>query len=156
MHVDNSLKDKVVGYFKQLGLDQEQALVYLFLLQTGSSSVLDISRGIKTGRTKLYPLLEDLANKQLVVIHERPYGTSYQAQKPEVIDFLVSEHERKAEALRSSLPATINILKNLEQTSPAKTKIIEYRGIDGLKQMNFNLSKAKEEYRVLASTLQIK
>ena len=148
MYVDNSLKDKVVGYFKQLGLDQEQALVYLFLLQTGSSSVLDISRGIKTGRTKLYPLLEDLANKQLVVIHERPYGTSYQAQKPEVIDFLVSEHERKAEALRSSLPATINILKNLEQTSPAKTKIIEYRGIDGLKQMNFNLSKAKEEYRV--------
>jgi len=148
MHVDNSLKNKVVGYFKQLGLEREQALVYLFLLQTGSSSVLDISRGIKTGRTKLYPLLEDLANRQLVIIHERHYGTSYQAQKPEVIDFLVSEHERKAEALRSSLPAAINILKNLEQTSPTKTKIIEYRGVDGLKQMNYNLSKAKEEYRV--------
>lgn len=148
MHVDNSLKNKVVGYFKQLGLEREQALVYLFLLQNGSSSVLDISRGIKTGRTKLYPLLEELANKQLVVIHERHYGTSYQAQKPEVIEFLVSEHERKAEALRSSLPAAINILKNLEQTSPTQTKIIEYRGIDGLKQMNYNLSKATKEYRV--------
>lgn len=148
MHVDNLLKNKVVGYFKQLGLDQDQALVYLFLLQNGSSSVLDISRGIKTGRTKLYPLLDDLANKQLVVINERHYGTSYQAQRPEVIEFLVSEHERKAEALRSSLPAALNILKNLEHTSPTQTKIVEYRGIDGLKQMNYNLSKASDEYRV--------
>lgn len=148
MHVDKSLQNKVVRYLKQLGIEQEQALVYLFLLQNGSNTVLAISKGLKTGRTKLYPLLEDLAEKQLVIIHERHYGTSYEAQKPEVIEFLVSERERKAEALRSSLPAAIHILKNLRQQSPAHTKIIEYRGVDGLKQMNFNLSNAKKEYRV--------
>ncbi|MFO0970777.1 MAG: helix-turn-helix domain-containing protein [Candidatus Saccharimonadales bacterium] len=148
MHVDNSLQNKVVRYLKQLGLEREQALVYLFLLQNGQNTVLAISKGLKTGRTKLYPLLEELAEKQLVVIHERHYGTSYEAQKPEVIEFLVSEHERKAEALRSSLPAAVNILENLQQQSPTHTKIVEYRGIDGLKQMNFNLSKATKEYRV--------
>lgn len=148
MHVDKSLENKVVSYLKQLGLESEQALVYLFLLQNGPNTVLAISRGLKTGRTKLYPLLEDLAEKQLITIHERHYGTSYEAQKPEAVEFLVSEKERKAEALRSSLPAALNILKNLESESPATTKIIEYRGIDGLKQMNFNLSKAKKEFRV--------
>lgn len=148
MHVDNPLEKKVVRYLKQLGLGEEQALVYLFLLKNGASTVLDVSKGIKTGRTKLYPLLEDIANKQLVIIHERHYGTSYEAQKPEVIEFLVNEHERKTESLRSSLPAAINILKNLEQTSPDHTKIVEYRGVDGLKQMNYNLSKATKEYRV--------
>ncbi|MEO8863057.1 MAG: helix-turn-helix domain-containing protein [Candidatus Saccharimonadales bacterium] len=148
MIVDNSLENKVVRYLKQLGLEREQALVYLFLLQNGPNTVLKISRGLKTGRTKLYPLLDDLAAKQLITIHERHYGTSYEAQKPDVIEFLVSERERKAEALRSSLPAALNILKNIEQVSPTHTKIIEYRGVDGLKQMNFNLTKAQKEYRV--------
>jgi sugar-specific transcriptional regulator TrmB len=148
MHVDKSLEQKVVRYLKQLGLEQEQALVYLYLLQNGQDTVLGISKGIKTGRTKLYPLLEELAEKQLVVIHERHYGTSYEAQKPMAIEFLVSERERKAEALRSSLPAAVNILENIQQQSPVHTKIIEYKGIDGLKQMNFNLSKARSEYRV--------
>lgn len=148
MVVDKSLENKVVRYLKQLGLGQEQALVYLFLLQNGPDTVLAISRGLKTGRTKLYPLLEDLAEKQLITIHERHYGTSYEAQAPAVIEFLVNEHERKAESLRSSLPAALNILKGFENNSPATTKIIEYRGIDGLKQMNFNLSKATSEYRV--------
>jgi sugar-specific transcriptional regulator TrmB len=148
MHVDNSLQNKVVGYFKQLGLEREQALTYLYLLQNGQDTVLGISKGLKTGRTKLYPLLEALAEKQLVVIHERHYGTSYEAQKPSVIEFLVSEHERKAEALRSSLPAAVNILENIQNDSPAHTKIVEYRGVDGLKQMNFNLSKASKEFRV--------
>lgn len=148
MHVDNSLENKVVRYLKQLGLEREQALVYLFLLQNGTSTVLAVSKGLKTGRTKLYPLLEALADKQLVTIHERHYGTSYDAQKPEAVEFLVNEHERKAEMLRSSLPAALNILKNIEKDSPIHTKIIEYRGIDGLKQMNYNLSKAAKEYRV--------
>lgn len=148
MHVDNSLENKVVGYLKQLGLEREQALAYLYLLQNGQDTVLGISKGLKTGRTKLYPLLEELAEKQLVVIHERHYGTSYEAQKPAVVEFLVSEHERKAEALRSSLPAAINILENIQNDSPSHTKIVEYKGIDGLKQMNFNLSKATKEFRV--------
>lgn len=148
MHVDNSLENKVVRYLKQLGLEREQALVYLFLLQNGPNTVLAISRGLKTGRTKLYPLLEELAEKQLIHVHERHYGTSYEAQPPEVLDFLVHEHERKAEALRSSLPAALNILKNISQESPTHTKTVEYRGVDGLKQMNFNLSKASSEFRV--------
>lgn len=148
MAVDKLLVNKVVRYLKQLGLEQEQAQVYLFLIENGPQTVLKISRGLKTGRTKLYPLLEDLAEKQLITIHERHYGTSYEAQQPEAVEFLVSERERKAEALRSSLPAALSILNGLKQDSPSHTKLIEYRGIDGLKQMNFNLSKASEEFRV--------
>jgi sugar-specific transcriptional regulator TrmB len=148
MVVDKSLHQKVVRYLKHLGLEQEEALVYLHLLANGPQTVLAISRGLKTGRTKLYPLLEQLADKQLVHIHERHYGTSYEAQDPKVIEFLVNEHERKAESMRSSLPAALNILKDYRYDSPSTSKVIEYRGVDGLKQMNFNLTKASKEFRV--------
>lgn len=148
MVVDKLLHQKVVKYLERLGLDQEQAHMYLFLLQQGPSTVLAISRGLKTGRTKLYPLLEDLAEKQLITIHERHYGTSYEAQPPHVLEFLISEHERKAENLRSNLPAVTDILGQLQADSPTTSRIVEYRGVDGLKQMNFNLTKAEKEYRV--------
>ncbi len=148
MHVEKSVQKKLVSYFKQLGLEGEQSLIYLFLLSNGPQTVLAVSRGLKTGRTKLYPLLEDLAEKQLITIHERHYGTSYEAQPPKVLDFLVSEYERKASAMRATLPSAVHALQAMQQISPTTSRIVEYKGVDGLKQMNWNLTKAENEYRV--------
>ncbi|HTE21670.1 MAG TPA: helix-turn-helix domain-containing protein [Candidatus Limnocylindria bacterium] len=148
MHEDKSQHKKVVAYLEHLGLSAERTQVYLFLLQHGPSTVLAISRGIKSGRTKLYPLLEELAEKQLLTIHERHYGTSYEAQPPASLEFLVTEYERKSENLRSNLPAALHFLQDMQQQAPTTSRIAEYRGVDGLKQMNFNLTRADKEFRV--------
>lgn len=142
--MEKSVKQKVVRFLKQLGLSEEQALVYLYLQENGPSTVLAISRGIKTGRTKLYPALDDMVDKQVIAVHERHYGTSYEALPPENLEFLVSEAERKASVLRHNLNVARHALDQLRSASPSGSKVIEYRGIDGLKQMNWNLvSKAK-------------
>lgn len=148
MDVQKSEQAKVVSYLKQLGISAEQSAAYLQLLSQGPQTVLQISRGLKTGRTKLYPLLDELAEKQLITIHERHYGTTYEITSLDSLDFLVSEHERKAEGLRKSLPAARNLLEQVAIASPSTSRIVEYRGIDGLKQMNFNLTKAQREFRV--------
>ncbi len=148
MAVDKTIITKVVSYLEHLGLSSEQSQVYLYLLQHGPSSVLAISRGLKTGRTKLYPMLERLTSSQLVVTHERHYGTSYEAQSPQAVEFLVSEKESTAHQLRSGLPTILNTLNTLQDHSPTSSRIVEYKGVDGLKQMNFNLTKAQSEYRV--------
>ena len=143
--MDKSLKQKVVLFLKQLGLDEEQAHVYLFLQENGPRTVLSISRGMKTGRTKLYPALEKMVQKQVVAVHDRHYGTTYEALPPENLDFLVSEYERKASGLRHNLKATINALNVSRNRSMTTSKIIEYKGVEGLKQVNFNLMKATRE-----------
>jgi sugar-specific transcriptional regulator TrmB len=148
MSAENLLKEKVVLYLRQLGLNDEQALTYLFLLKEGPQTVLQLSRGLKTGRTKLYVSLEYLATKQLISIHKRHYGTSYEAQSPDMLEFLISEEERKAKNLRESLKPITHALKLMHAQSPAISKIIEYNGVDGLKQMNFNLTKAVEELHI--------
>jgi sugar-specific transcriptional regulator TrmB len=147
--VENLSTQKVVGFLKHLGLEPLETETYLYLLQYGPQTVLSLSRGLATGRTKLYPLLEGLADKQLIAVHERHYGTSYEAQPPAVLDFLVTEHEQKAAALRADLAGTLHTLSGLQQLSPVTSRIAEYRGVDGLKQMNFNLvTNARDEYRV--------
>jgi hypothetical protein len=147
--VENLSTKKVVGFLEHLGLESLGSAAYIYLLEHGPQTVLSLSRGLATGRTKLYPLLEGLAEKQLITIHERHYGTSYEAQPPEVLDFLVAEHEQKAAALRADLSGALHTLTGLQQLSPSTSRIAEYRGIDGLKQMNFNLhAKTQGEYRV--------
>lgn len=148
MAVDSTPNQKLVAYFKHLGISKELAAIYLHLLAHGPQTVLAISRGLKSGRTKLYPALEELADKQLVTVHERHYGTSYEAQPPEALEFLVAERERKSSALRSDLPAALHLLKQMAADTPNSTRIAEYRGVDGLKQMNFNLTRAEGEFRV--------
>lgn len=149
MDVDKIQREKVVRYLRQLGLDAEESSVYLCLLGTGAQTVLQISKATSVGRTKLYPLLENMANKQLVTVHERHYGTTYEAQPPEVLEFLVSQYEQSVAQLRSNLPAATRLLQQIALTSPTTSRIAEYRGVDGLKQMNFNLTKAESEYRVI-------
>ena len=147
--MDNSLKSKLVSFLKQLSLDDEQASVYLYLQENGPSTVLAISRGLETGRTKLYPALEEMVKKQVVAIHERHYGTTFEALPPENLEFLVSELERKADIARHNFKESIHALTQLRASSPTGSKVIEYRGLDGLKQMNWNLvSKAKGHFKV--------
>ncbi len=146
--MDKSLKKKVVTFLKQVGLNDEQAAIYIYLQETGPNTVLSISRGLQTGRTKLYPALEEMVEKQVVAIHERHYGTTYEALPPENLEFLVSEYERRASGLRHNLKAAISALNTSRDQSPNNSKIIEYKGLEGLKQVNFNLMKAEKEYYV--------
>jgi sugar-specific transcriptional regulator TrmB len=147
--MDNSIKQKLVSFLKQLGLGIEQAEIYLYLQANGPSSVLAISRGLSTGRTKLYPALEDMVHKQVVATHVRHYGTTFEALPAENLEFLVNELERKADIVRHNFKESIHAFSTLRANSPTGSKIIEYHGIDGLKQMNWNLvSKAKDQYKV--------
>ena len=147
--MDKSVQIKVVSFLKQVGLDTDQASIYLFLQENGPSTVLAISRGLETGRTKLYPALELMVKKQVVAVHDRHYGTTYEALPPENLEFLVSKYESRASNMRSNLSAAVHALNATRASSPAGSKLIEYRGVDGLKQMNWNLvSKAKGHYKV--------
>lgn len=138
-----------VDYLRHLGFSTDEINVYVHLLRHGPKTVLDLSRGLKSGRTKLYSVLDELAAKGLVNIHERHYGTSYEACGPETIDHLVNQHELQAISLRKGLPAALHHLKEIQQLSPSTSIIKEYEGIDGLKQMSWNLSKSRTDIKRL-------
>lgn len=145
MNVDSPEYKKVVDYLRHLSLSPDEITAYLYLLSHGPQTVLALSRGIKTGRTKLYPLLENLSEKQLILSNQRHYGTTYQAFSAESIELLVSETEKKAQSLRSDLPAILQNVKQLELTSPITSKINDYPDKDGLRQLYWETSQFQGE-----------
>ncbi len=149
MAVHNVTNKKLVEYLRQLPLLTDEITVFLYLLQAGPQTVLEISRGLQTGRTKLYPLLERLADKQLISVQERHYGTVYHPADPAALGFLVDQQEKLSQSLRSDLPGTLHLLKELQQLSPTTSKLVEYHDIEGIKQMYWNLNQVETDYYIL-------
>ncbi len=156
MHVHKNEDKKVVEYLRHLGLITDEISAYLYLLEHGPLTVLALSRGLSTGRTKLYPLLEGLSARKLVTIHERHYGTTYQASSLQTLEFLVQSKEADVIALRAQLPSTLHSLEQLQKNSPVTSFITEHHDLDGIKQLYWNRTKATAPYLVLESSLQIK
>lgn len=148
MNVDKKSLTKVVAYLRHLGLSTEETDAYVYLLQHGAHTVLTLSRGLKTGRTKLYPLLDDLAAKQLVIIHERHYGTSYEASDPAKLEHLVAQQEKQAATLRSDLLGTVDTLSTLR---PNRPQIEQYSGLNGIKQLYWAMSQSTAEKLIVTS-----
>lgn len=146
--IENDIKKKVGTFLKQVGLNDEQSTIYLYLQENGPSSVLSISRGLGTGRTRLYPALESMVQLQVIAARPRHFGTLYEGLPPENLEFLVSEYERKASAVRHNLTFAVHALNNIRVESPNNSRVIEFHGIEGLKQVNYNLLKAKNGYYV--------
>lgn len=140
--------DVIREFLKDLGLSPDQAEIYLYLSLLGPSTVLALAKAIGSGRTRLYPLLETLAHKGLVVINEKHYGTTYEALSSQSLEFLVHEHENKAAKLRNEFVGVQEALLGLTGGVVKGSRVVEYKGADGLKQINFNLTKAKGEFRV--------
>lgn len=146
--LSSELIDSVKPFLLELGLHEDQVDTYLYLLHLGSSSVLALAKAQGSGRTRLYPILESLVDLQLVKVDQKHYGTTYEALRPRALEFLVTKKETETKKLRDELSNVTAQLSNLSGSTLSKSKVVEYRGVDGLKQINFNLTKAHKEFFV--------
>lgn len=147
--LSSEIIDKVKPFLIELGLNDDQVDTYLYLLHLGTSSVLGLAKAQGSGRTRLYPILESLVDLQLVKVDQKHYGTTYEALSPRALEFLVTKKETETKKLRDELSGITEQLSALSGSTLSKSKVVEYRGIDGLKQVNFNLTKANKEFFVL-------
>lgn len=145
------MSDQTDNYIKLLtpyGLNPDEAGIYLYLLQKGFLTALDISRNMQLGRTKVYRILDKLNAKQLVQyqLHER--GLKFGAAHPHKLEQLATERVQQAQNLQKQLPDLLTHLQQLTQTAGGKSKVLYYEGVEGLKQVSFNALRAEKLLRV--------
>lgn len=138
--------DNILFLLKPFGLNNEEAKIYLNLLQNNELSALSISRNLHIGRTKVYRILDRLIEKQLVVQQYDEIGFKFKANDPSQLEFLLTKKKSELIALRNTLPETLNILKSHIGINKPGSKVLFYRGKDGLSQVNWNLLNTKGEF----------
>lgn len=135
-------------YLKKLGFNEKEILVYLKLLEHGSSSVRNLSELVRLNRGTTYDILKKLQQSSLVSFYHQDTKQKFVAEDPEkLLDLLVGKKAElnKAEEKLSELIPELKSLQNVGGNKPV-TKFYEGRaGIKFILDDILNSMKSKNE-----------
>jgi sugar-specific transcriptional regulator TrmB len=134
-------------YLGKLGVEPEAVTVYLELVRYGYSSALQLAKATGISRTQVYRLLEALQQHGLASAEQLSYGTLYRPMPLENIEGLLANREAETAAIRRNLTAMAAALQTIAGGSGPKATVQHYYGLAGLKQANWNITRADKEYR---------
>lgn len=135
-----------LNILKDLGLDNQEAGVYLALLKIGGSQASVVAKEIGIKRTTIYPILQGLAAKGMVNVYFRKNRHFYYAQKPNRV---VGLFKKKIESFESIIP----LLELMEKKQVLATGLRFIDTVEELKQFyNGILDEFKnKEYYVIGN-----
>lgn len=138
-------KQFIVTQLEQLGLDANEVIIYLHLLEYGRQTPLELSRAISIDRSKVYRSVEKLINKKLLEETHVRWGKKLQASNPGNISLLIQEEEERLGDKKQALPKLLKELSGIPTYVKREFEVKHYRGQEGLRQMLWNQLAAKKE-----------
>ena len=143
----------MISQLKSLGLSDNEAKVYMAMLELGPATVLEISTKAGVNRPTTYVQIESLKKVGLVSTQIKGKKQIFIAESPEQLEFMIErqkiELENKKEELQKFLPE----LTNLFNLSDSKPQVRYFEEKEGLLKMHAELLKSKtDEVVSFAST----
>ncbi|HSW81115.1 MAG TPA: helix-turn-helix domain-containing protein [Candidatus Saccharimonas sp.] len=136
------------SYLQKIDIDPMAAAFYIELTQTGPTSALQLAKQTGVSRTQVYRYLEILQTKGLVSAEQLSYGTLFRSLPLQNLDNAIAAKEAEVTALRTDLNAMASLLRNLAGSAAPQATVRHYYGLAGIKQANWNLTKAEGEFCV--------
>ncbi len=146
----------VRAYFFKLGLPSEIADIYLALVAYGSQSISDLARHSGVERTRIYRLMDEMTASHLIEVETGYKKSIFRAAPISNLQILISKKEQEVRDLQAQLPKLNDYLAETSHKSHT-TRVQHYKGVDGLKQMYWNQTKATtENLAILYENMQIR
>lgn len=139
----------IIDLLQNFDLTPKEGEIYLTLLQKGILSPLQLSRSTSVNRTTIYRILEKLKKTGLVeeVVDEK--RTKAKAISPDKFEMLIKQKEAEVDRLKQNLPFLKSQLITIQGTTSPETKVLYYRGQNGLQQLLWNTLKAANQTEVV-------
>lgn len=131
-------------YFLRLGLEAAVGDVYLALAAHGPQTISELSRRSGVERTRIYRLIDSLQEANLVEVESHYKRSILQAAPIDNVQILLSKEEERLRGLHSEFEAIKSVITERAKQSHA-ARVQSYRGIEGLKQMFWNQTGAKDK-----------
>ena len=143
---------------KKIGLTSGEIKVYLALLELGASSTGNITKKSGISGSKVYEVLDRLANKGLVNFTQKNGVKFFESASPErILEYLEERKQdidKEKQEIHKILPELI-----LKQQHAPKSEVKVYTGWEGMKTVNediINSLKKGEEWLEMGLTTQPK
>lgn len=141
-------KQIIINQLGNFGLDEDEAKIYLHLLEKGTQTPLELSRDTNINRSKIYRYIDRLTAKKLIEMSNAERGLRLKASNPQNLELLIYEKEQEVKNQKEKLPDILKELASSSNDLPKSFEIKHYHGTDGPKQMLWNHLAAKKEILV--------
>jgi len=139
--VNNKLKTFLI----KLGLDNQESDIFASLYRLGPATVFQLAKESKINRTTLYRRIEEIQQKGLLetIVEEKRLLVK-------TVDFaqlenLVLQKADEAEFLQKNIPIIKSLLNSEYGMVQPGTKVLFYKGQEGIRQMVWHTLRAKSE-----------
>lgn len=139
------MEKTVKEFLNKLGLTNDEARLYLVLNQGGPSTILNLSRQSGINRTKIYRIIESMQKVGIIEEIIDQHKKLIKAVGLDTLELLIKEQESKAKYLRDTFPTVSNLIAGQKAVSQPGTKVLFYRGREGIRQQVWNTLRAKKE-----------
>jgi sugar-specific transcriptional regulator TrmB len=132
------------NYFAKLGLESEIADIYLALHVHGPQTISALSRTSGVERTRIYRLIDKLTESNLIEVESHYKRGIMKAAPIANLNILISKKEQELKSLQDELGLIQQVLARNSLSDPT-TRVQFYHGPEGIRQMQWNLLRAKGE-----------
>jgi predicted transcriptional regulator len=125
--------DKAKKVLLQLGLSESEISVFVVLLESGPSSVQDISRASGINRVTIYSALEHLEKRGLVAETKKGARRLFVAERPEELKTILEDKREDIQKIHFDLESLVlPVLKAIDLNQENKPEIRFYEGLEGI------------------------
>lgn len=139
------MMNKLHEFLDRLGFSSEENMLYSILAKRESLSILHLSRISGINRTKVYRIIEKMHQKGLVEEIIDEHKKLVRIAGTDKLELMVKEEEARLIKLRESFPVISKILSENPSLYQPGTKVLFYRGKEGVRSQVWNTLKTKGE-----------
>lgn len=128
----------------ELGLGENDAIMYQILLQFPQASVHDLQEKSPFSRTMIYYLLDNLVQFELASVDESGKKALYTAENPHKLEGFIREQEKELERQKKTLGTVLSDLSSVYRLAHHKPGVQFFEGADGFRDALYDSLTAKE------------
>jgi sugar-specific transcriptional regulator TrmB len=122
-------------FLQDFGLSQKEAKVFLTMQEIGTNAVSVIAKKADLTRTTVYAVLESLHRKGLASFYEKSKVRFYTAERPETIQYMLEEKNKKITDQRERFQDLLPHFLNVSKRGEVMPRVRYFEGIEGIKEI---------------------
>ena len=139
------------SYFAKLGLEAEIADIYLALHTFGPQSISQLSRNARVERTRIYRLIDQLMDSNLVEVESQNTRGILKAAPIANLHILIAQKAQELKSLQDELSLIEQVLARNSLSTPIG-RVQYYEGQEAAKQMWHNVAAATTDISAVLFT----
>ena len=143
----------MLAKLKEIGLSENEAKVYLAMLDLGPATALKIATEARINRPTAYAQIESLRKVSLATSKKKGGKTLFSAESPEKLEFLLNKQRSEIDVRREELQNIMPELMAAFDLAEDKPIIRYFEGKDGLAKVRQEELRCREKlFRNISST----